>query len=153
MSEQNTLISIENYNGTKYIHYLGYGTDEDGDPKNVVSLLNRMGEILKNCDSDGNFAEAGDKEELSRLFEKYELATENFSNKYTELDTRASFLKSNQTQLETNAYTIQEQIVAMEDADPAEAITAFSWAQYCYNSALKVGNSILSESLMDYLKT
>ena len=25
MSEQNTLISIENHNGTKYIHYLGYG--------------------------------------------------------------------------------------------------------------------------------
>ena len=25
MSEGNTLISIENYNGTKYIHYLGYG--------------------------------------------------------------------------------------------------------------------------------
>lgn len=25
MSEQNTLISIENYNGTKHIHYLGYG--------------------------------------------------------------------------------------------------------------------------------
>ena len=41
----------------------------------------------------------------------------------------------------------------MEDADPAEAISAFSWAQYCYNSALKVGNSILSESLMDYLNT
>ena len=25
MSEGNTLISIENHNGTKYIHYLGYG--------------------------------------------------------------------------------------------------------------------------------
>lgn len=25
MSEQNTLISIENYNGIKHIHYLGYG--------------------------------------------------------------------------------------------------------------------------------
>ena len=135
------------------IQYLGYGTDADGDPKNVVSILTRMGEILKNCDSDGNFAHTNDKEELSRLFEKYQLATDKFSQKYIELDTRAAFLKSNQSQLETNAYTIQEQIVEMEDADPAEAITAFSWAQYCYNSALKVGNSILSESLMDYLQT
>ena len=32
--------------------------------------------------------------------------------------------------------------------DLADAITSFSWAQYCYNAALKMGNSILSESLM-----
>ena len=135
------------------INYLGYGVDEDGDPKNVVCLMNRMGEILKNCDSDGNYAEPGDKKELIRLFDKFTLAVDQFSNKYTELDTRASFLKSNQAQLENNTYTLQEQITELEDADPAEAITAFSWAQYCYNSALKVGNSILSESLMDYLRT
>ena len=133
--------------------YLGYGIDEDGDSKNVICILDRMGEILENCDSDGNFAEPTDQAELERLFKKFELATEKFSNKYTELDTRAAFLKSNQSQLEANSYTLQEQIVEMEDADPAEAITAFSWAQYCYNSALKVGNSILSESLMDYLQT
>ena len=40
MSEQNTLISIENYNGTKYIHYLGYGymseAVELGKPARIV---------------------------------------------------------------------------------------------------------------------
>lgn len=135
------------------INFLGYGTDEDGDPKNVISLVDRMGQILENCDKDGNFAQPEDKEELNRLFKKFELATSNFAKKYTELDTHAAFLKSNQSQLESTAYTLQEQILELEDADPAEAITAFSWAQYCYNSALKVGNSILSESLMDYLQT
>ncbi len=135
------------------VNYLGYGVDEDGDPKNVLCILDQIGQILENCDPDGNFAQEGDQETLNRLFKKFELAADNFSNKFTELDTRASFLKSNQAQLESNAYTLQEQIVGMEDADPADAITAFSWAQYCYNSALKVGNSILSESLMDYLQT
>ena len=33
----------------------------------------------------------------------------------------------------------------------ADAISAFLWAQYSYNAALKVGNSILGQSLMDYL--
>lgn len=135
------------------INFLGYGLDEDGDPKNVISIVDRMGQILENCDEDGNFAHPDDEEKLNRLFKKYELATANFEKKYTELDTHAAFLKSNQTQLENTAYTLQEQILEMEDVDPAEAITAFSWAQYCYNSALKVGNSILSESLMDYLRT
>ena len=133
------------------INFLGYGTDGDGDPKNVISLVGRMGEILENCDSNGKFA-AGEEEEFKRLFEKFGAATDLLSDKHTELDARAAFLKSNQTQLERNGYTLQEQILGIEDADPAEAISAYSWAQYCYNSALKVGNSILSESLMDYLK-
>ena len=34
----------------------------------------------------------------------------------------------------------------------ADSITSFIWAQYCYNAALKVGNNVLSESLMDYLR-
>ena len=56
-----------------------------------------------------------------------------------------------QEQLKANSYTLQTQIVDMEDVDQADAITAYSWAQYCYNTALKVGNSVLSQSLMDYL--
>ena len=53
--------------------------------------------------------------------------------------------------IDTNDLT-KEQVLAIEDVDPADAITAYSWAQYCYNAALKVGNSILSESLMDFLQ-
>lgn len=135
------------------ITFLGYGKDADGDPQNVICIIDRMGQLLENCDGNGNFANGEEKAEFDRLFGKYRLATENFSNKYTELDTRAAFLKSNLSQLENNSYTLQEQIIGMEDVDPAEAISAYSWAQYCYNSALKVGNSILSESLMDYLRT
>ena len=130
--------------------YLGYGVDEDGDPKNIACLIGRIGEILRNCDSDGTFAD-GEKEEFHRLTGKFDLAAANLSNKHTELDTKASFLKENQKQLESTTYSLQEQIIDIENVDPADAITAFSWAQYCYNSALKVGNSILSQSLMDYL--
>ena len=80
------------------------------------------------------------------------MAATTLTNKHTELDARASFLKSNQEQLQHNSYTLQEQIIDIEDVDPADAITSYSWAQYCYNAALKVGNSILSESLMDFLQ-
>ena len=54
--------------------------------------------------------------------------------------------------LEDNFYNLQEQYADIEDVDMADALTSFVWAQYCYNAALKVGNSVLSESLMDYLK-
>ena len=135
------------------INYLGYGVDDEGDPKNIVSIMSRMGEILQNCDADsGDFA-AGEKEEFYRLAGKFEDAAALLSDKHVELDAEASFLQTNQEQLENLSYTLNEQITSIEDVDLAEAITAFSWAQYCYNAALQAGNSILSQSLMDYLHT
>ena len=135
------------------ITFLGYGKDEDGDPKNVVCIINRMGQLLKGCDEGGNFASGEEEAEFKRLFSKFETASASLTNKHVELDARAAFLNSNQAQLENTTYSLQEQIIGMEDVDQADAITAYSWAQYCYNAALKVGNSILSESLMDYLRT
>ena len=34
---------------------------------------------------------------------------------------------------------------------PAAAISDFIFAKYCYDTALKVGNSILNQTLMDYM--
>lgn len=133
------------------ITYLGFGKDNDGDSKNLVCQLGRMGEILQNCDKDGNFASDADAEEFERLSQKFEQATNIFTQKFTEMDTRAAFLKTNQKLLQETSYSLQEEITAMENVKPEEAIISFSWAQYCYNSALKVGNSILSQSLMDYM--
>ena len=133
------------------INFLGYGVDEDGDPKNIVSIISRMGQILLNCDATtGAFAE-GERDEFQRLADKFEASAALLQDKHIELDTQADFLKSNQTQLESMAYTLEQQFLGIEDVDPAEAISQLSWAKYCYNTALKVGNSILSQSLMDYI--
>ena len=47
--------------------------------------------------------------------------------------------------------SLSRQFMALEDADPAAAITEYMFARYCYDAALKVGNSVLSQSLMDYM--
>ena len=133
------------------INYLGYGVDEDEDPKNIVSIISRMGEILTNCSEDGAWASDAEKEEFNRLIDKFSSASSELKENYTELSTTASFLKSNEQQLKTTASTLNEQFLSIEQVDLADAITSFSWAQYCYNAALKVGNSILSQSLMDYM--
>lgn len=133
------------------INYLGYGLDKDGDPKNIVSIISRMGDILQRCDAEtGKFAE-GDEAVFYRLATKFEDAAALLSDKHVELDAQAQFLQGNQDQLKDLSYTLNEQITGIEDVDLVEAITAFSWAQYCYNAALQAGNSVLSQSLMDYL--
>ena len=135
------------------IDFLGYGVDQDGDPKNVVSLIQRMSDILKDCDPDSGAFKNGeaDAEELRRLAGKFEEAAGILTTRHTNLDTQKAFLDSNQLQLKENAYTLQQQFLGMEDVDMADAITSFVWGKYCYDTALKVGNSILSQSLMDYL--
>lgn len=131
--------------------YLGYGQDKDGDPQNVVCMISRMGEILCNeCDENGKF-KPGAEEEFQRLAQKFETGLSSFTAKYTELDTRANFLKNNHEQLLKTSFSMQEQLHDLESVDPADAIMSYSWAQYSYNAALKVGNSILSQSLMDYI--
>lgn len=132
------------------IDFLGYGVDEDGDPKNVASIVRRMGEILTNCDENGNFV-GGEREEYERLLNKLGTTGSDLHEKHVELDARTNFLKNNHAQLTTNSDTLNEQIYGLERMDMAEAITTFSYAQYCYNAALKVGNSILSQSLIDYM--
>ena len=140
--------------GLQGITFLGYGKDADGAPKNIVSIADRMGTLLRRCDPDsGDWASTADKEEFSRLAKKFEDAASQLTDKHTEMDTQAAFIKSNQKQLKANTGTLQEQFLSIEDVDLAEAITSYSWAQYCYNASLKVGNSILSQSLMDYMNT
>lgn len=136
------------------ITFLGYGKDADGDPKNIVSIADRLGTLLRRCDSNsGDWASPKDKEDFTRLAKKFEAAASELTDKHTEMDTQAAFIKSNQDQLKANTDTLQEQILGIEEVDLADAITSYSWAQYCYNVSIKVGNSILSQSLMDYINT
>lgn len=134
------------------LEYFGYGVDEDGDPKNIVSIMNRMSELLLGCTENGMWADReADGEEYYRLAGKYSAAAANLQEVHDVLDTQAKFLKSNHQILADSATSINEQFLEIEQCDLADAITAFSWAQYCYNAALKVGNSVLSQSLMDYI--
>lgn len=134
------------------IDYLGYGLDEDGDPKNLVSLMKQLGNIFSNCDADtGEFVPPEDEEVANRLTDKLQSALDNLQVKFTELDSTGTFLNTNLKRLESTKSTLNEQIGGIEDIDPAEAISLLSYAQYCYNAALKIGNSILSQSLLDYM--
>lgn len=134
------------------INFLGYGVDADGDPKNIVSLARRMGELCSQF-SDGEWSkESGGWEELNRLAKKFEKMSDELITMHTDMDADAKALKNNNDLLTDKADTMKEQIHDLEDMDEAEAISNFIWAQYSYNAALRVGNSVLSESLMDYMR-
>lgn len=154
--------------GLQGVYYLGgYGTEVrtetigEGDdarevtaivPNNVISIVNRMGEILMNCNSDdGSWASAEERDEFQVLARKFEDTVSLVGQRYAEMDTESGFLRDNSELLKGTTDTLNEQITALEDVDPAAAISDYMFARYCYDAALKVGNSVLSQSLMDYM--
>ena len=129
--------------------FLGCGVDEDGDPKNIYSLVQRMGELANSVPEGGSWANVYD--EFKGLVGKLETAASNFKTEYTNMDAGTTKLKNNLALLDDNEDNLRQQYSSLEDVDMVESITSFLWAQYCYNAALKVGNNVLSQSLMDYL--
>lgn len=145
-NESNELIKSSGFNAAlNGINFLGYGTDADGDPKNIVSIVKQMAKI---CSEDTN---SFNWDEFDRLAGKMESAASDLHTMHDDMDAATNKLKNNMGLLEDSFYTLQEQYSGLEDVDMADSITSFVWAQYCYNAALKVGNSILSQSLMDYM--
>lgn len=124
----------------------------DDIPNNVVSVMEEFGRILLRCDPDsGNWASDEDKARAQALAQRFEDSSSLAKQRYDELDAQSGFLRDNGELLTSNAKTLNEQFLALEDIDPAAAIEDFMYAKYCYDTALKVGNSILSQSLMDYM--
>lgn len=144
------------------IYYLGgYGTKtvtlEDGTeveniPNNVISIVNELGQILQRCnESTGDWASDEDKQRFDALFQTFEESNSMFRERWTEMDTQSGFLRDNSELLEETSDSLLQQYMELEEADPAAAISEYMFARYCYDAALKVGNSVLSQSLMDYM--
>ena len=146
------------------VDFLGYGTDEDGDPLNLALIMKELADVFDTWDEDTqsyNSALAKDtaaglsdkelEEKAFRLLDKLKAAQDHTTERWVNLDANSDFLQSNQALLEAQQTDLNIQIVDLDYVDLAEAITSFSWEQYCYNAALKIGNQLLSQTLIDYM--
>lgn len=130
----------------------GAGLDEDGDPKNIVSIMLRLSEVFKGYDQESKtWSDAGDKEDAERLMGKLTKAQSALSNQHVNLETKAEYLETNQSQLESSFDALNTELNSIERVDQVEAILTLSAAQTSYNAALQVGANVIPQSLMDYL--
>lgn len=149
--ENNKVIESSVFDSTlQGINFLGFGKDEDGDPKNIVTITKQMAKIC-NQSGEGRLTDE-EYNELFRLSKKFENSAEELRRAHVEMDARSSKLENNLDLLNDNYDTLVQQYAEIEDVDDADAISAFIWAQYSYNAALRVGNSVLAQSLMDYMQ-
>ena len=148
------------------ISFIGSGVDKDGDPQNLALVMRELADVFQAWDEDtdpqgynpelaGPSAQGLSSDELkakaNRLLDKLNAAQERTTEKYVELNARSAFLKTNSSRLSDEITNLNEQVLNVEQINLAAAIEQLSWDQTCYNAALKIGNQLLSQSLIDYM--
>ena len=125
------------------LEMLGFGT-KDGVSINVIDAMGQFATELEK--------EFPDEELLGKTMRQFDESSSDMLDFITQISTSASFLETTKSRLEDTQLTLNEKIVDIESIDIAEAITNFSWSEFAYNQALKIGNSILSQSFIDFMK-
>lgn len=133
------------------IGLLGYGLNDQGVSNNMISVIAELGEIYSRADPQTGSMSQADSDKADALFDNMQESNATFRSNWTKLDTKAQFLKSNDTRLASTGDTLQTQYEGLDRVDLADALTTFAYAQYSYNAALRVGNDILSQSFIDYM--
>lgn len=122
---------------------VGFGQDENGNAKNIALLAGQIADELKKEDFDAA--------RLEELLEAFEANREVVTDTITTIGTRYSFLENTKTRLEDNMLNIETEYDNVVNVESADAIMDFSYAQYAYDAALKIGTNILSQSFIDYM--
>lgn len=125
------------------INVIGYGKDANGNDQNMILLAGQIADELEK--------EPFDKERYEELLNAFDAGRSRVLEQVTTLGTKTEFLTTTKDRLDTNAINLSVQYDNIVNVDMAGAITDFSYAQYAYNAALKVGTNILAPSFIDFM--
>lgn len=128
------------------INVVGYGTSDNNPDvsNNIIVLAGQLADELEKEDFD--------VEKYKELLNAFDSARGLLADNLTTIGTRTNFLENTKERLEDQQLNLTEQYDNVVNVDMAEAITEFSWAQYAYNAALKIGTNILSPSFIDFMR-
>lgn len=126
------------------INLAGFGKTDSGISKNIILLAGQIADSLEK--------EPFDRDEFKELLDVFNDGRNNVLEKVTTLGSKSQFLSTTKDRLESDELNLTTQLDNVVNIDMADAITQYSWAQYAYNAALKVGTSILSPSFIDFMK-
>lgn len=138
------------------ISFMGYGSavDENGTPKvdsegkpvpnNLYTLVGKMKDLLRSDDYS--------LDKISPFIDEFEEQKNQVLVSITDIGSKTNYLDFLKLRNEDNQYNLNEKLVEVEEVDKAEAIVDFSMQEYSYNAALSMGNKILQNSFIDFMK-
>ena len=112
--------------------------------KNLITLTLQLADEMRK--------DPIDNAKLDKMSDQFDKNFNQNIDKVTQYGTNSKFLEDTETRLIESRLNLNKKILDTENVDLAQAITEFSWAEYAYNAALKVGNSILSQSFIDFMR-
>ena len=120
---------------------------------NLAEVMRQLAQVFLDCNEfTGEYKSYEDRALADTLTSHLQSAISHTQEQQVVLDGKVDYLQKNLEMLTNSKDKLDKQIVDLEDMDPADAITSMTWAQYCYSAALRVGQQILGESLLDYLR-
>lgn len=126
------------------IKFMGFGETADGIPKNLYNLI---GEIKEKLVSDSFSID-----EIAPYIDEFEKQKAQVLVHITDIGAKTNYLDFLKIRNEDNQFNLNKKILGVEFEDPAEAIVNFKMQEYSYNAALSMGNRILQNSFIDFMK-
>lgn len=123
------------------------GSGKDNMANNLVDLCTQLAKELSQPDG-GDF----DYQSCDAMVTKIKAFHIQADNSLTGIGVKANFLDKTVDRLESNDLSLATQLERVVTPDMAAAITNYSYAQYAYNAALRVGVNLLSQSFLDFMR-
>jgi len=126
------------------IKFMGYGQNAEGIPNNLYSLIGEIKTQLRSNDFS--------MEKIQPYIENYEKQKKSVLISITDIGSKTNYLDFLKLRNEDNQFNLNEKILDVEHVDSAKAIVDFKMQEYSYNAALSMGNKILQNSFIDFMK-
>lgn len=126
------------------IKFMGSGEDEEGIANNLYTLIGNIKDELRSDDFS--------MDSISPYIGKFEEQKKQVLVNVTDLGSKVNYLDFLKARNTDNQINLNEKILDVEHVDPAEAIVDFKMQEYSYNAALAMGNKILQNSFIDFMK-
>ncbi len=127
------------------IKFMGFGETADGNPMNLYNLIGKIKEKLV---SDSFSLD----DEMISYIDEFEKQKNQVLVHITDIGSKTNYLDFLKTRNEDNLFNLNKKLLEVEFEDPAEAIVNFKMQEYSYNAALSMGNRILQNSFIDFMK-
>lgn len=125
---------------------LGFGPPNGNPPisQNAIELVGQLADALESPDFD--------QQQFMKLYDQLKDCHSTMTDYDANVGVKKVFLETTKERLETDKLNIYAQLDSVANINPADAIMDYSYSQYAYNMVLKVGNSLLSNSFIDFMK-
>lgn len=140
--------NVNGLNGTAadYRQANAPGTGSTNMANNLVDLCTQLAKELSQPDGDFDYQAC---DAMVAQIKEYHIQAD---NALTGIGVKENFLEKTVDRLESNDLSLATQLERVVTPDMAAAITNYSYAQYAYNAALRIGVNLLSQSFLDFMR-